>query len=143
MVKAMARSMKRPITPTRAMDPTREIEVPSRSPVPGPRSFFRGLRLFLVGLVMAALLVPSGTFAQPEAKSPKLAAFLSILVPGTGELYAGGHKSSRFFLFTEGAFWAGWGSFKLLSRSRRSTFQSYAAAHAGVQAEGKPAFTSI
>ena len=70
-------------------------------------------------------------------KSPRKAAFLSLLLPGAGELYAGGGRSARFFFFTEGAFWTGLFAFKALASARESTFKSFAAAHAGAQTEGK------
>lgn len=70
-------------------------------------------------------------------KSPRKAAFLSLLLPGAGELYAGGGRSVRFFFFTEGAFWTGLFAFKALASTRESTLKSFAAAHAGAQTEGK------
>ena len=62
---------------------------------------------------------------------------LSILLPGTGELYAGGGRSSRFFLFMEGTFWTGLLTFQFLESTRIDTYRSFAAAHAGVQLKGK------
>lgn len=97
-----------------------------------PHPFTRHLRLALIAL----LLMPALAFAQ--GKSPKKAAFLSILLPGAGELYAGGHKSARFFLFTEGAFWTGLFGFKKLNSARENTFKAFAAAHAGAAVHGKP-----
>jgi hypothetical protein len=90
-------------------------------------------------IALTVALSSGNVFAESAfPKNPKAAAFLSVLVPGVGELYAGGGKSGRFFLFTEATFWVGWAAFKQVSNTRRSTFQSYAAAHSGVQAEGKP-----
>ncbi len=71
------------------------------------------------------------------SKSPRKAAFLSLLLPGAGELYAGGGRSARFFFFTEGAFWTGVFAFKALASARESTFKSFAGAHAGAQTKGK------
>ena len=68
----------------------------------------------LIAILIAALLAPSFAFAQ-SAKSPKKAAFLSILLPGLGERYAGGQKSVKFFFFTEGMFWTGLFAFKKLN----------------------------
>ena len=73
------------------------------------------------------------------AKSPKLAAFLSLVAPGAGQAYAGGEKSARFFLFTEGALWAGNIGFRLLARARDNTFKGFSSAHAGVRPGGKGA----
>ena len=88
-------------------------------------------------IVCACLLSPSVAFAQ-EAKSPKKAAFLSVLLPGLGERYAGGRKSAKFFLFTEGMFWTGVFAFKKLITTRENTFRAYAAARAGATTEEKP-----
>lgn len=89
----------------------------------------------ITGILICTLLAP--TLAHAQVKSPKKAAFLSILLPGVGELYAGGKKSSRFFLFTEGLFWTGLISFKKLNSARVNTFEAYAAAHAGTNLEGR------
>jgi len=88
-------------------------------------------------IVCACLLAPSALFAQ-EAKSPKKAAFLSVLLPGLGERYAGGRKSAKFFLFTEGMFWTGLFAFQKLNTTRENTFRAYAAARAGATTEEKP-----
>lgn len=73
------------------------------------------------------------------SKSPKLAAFMSLALPGAGQAYAGGGGSARFFLFSEGALWAGNIGFRLLARARDNAFQGFAAARAGVRPQGKGA----
>lgn len=73
------------------------------------------------------------------AKSPKLAALLSLVAPGAGQAYAGGGRSARFFLFSEGALWAGNIGFRVLARARDNAFKGFAAAHAGVRPGGKGA----
>ena len=88
-------------------------------------------------LLIALLTGPQAAFASTP-KSPKVAALLSVLLPGAGELYAGGPRSARFFLFTEGLFWTGLIAFRTLNSTRENTFKSFAAAHAGAQTEGKP-----
>lgn len=93
------------------------------------------LKSVAITLLIGALFLPSVAFAQ--TKSPKKAAFLSIVLPGAGELYAGGHKSSRFFLFTEALFWTGLIGFKKLNNARINTFEAYAAAHAGTNLKGR------
>jgi hypothetical protein len=98
-------------------------------------SFTKTIRHTTIALLVGVFLVPSLSFAQ--AKSPKKAAFLSVLLPGLGELYAGGKKSSRFFFFTEGLFWTGLVGFKKLNRARINTFEAYAAAHAGTNLKGR------
>jgi hypothetical protein len=93
------------------------------------------IRSATIALLIGILLMPSMVSAQ--TKSPKKAAFLSILLPGLGELYAGGKKSSRFFFFTEGMFWTGLIGFKKLNHARIHTFEAYAAAHAGTNLDGR------
>jgi hypothetical protein len=88
-----------------------------------------------IAALIACLLMPATAFAQ--TKSPQKAAFLSILLPGLGEWYAGGKKSSRFFAFSEGLFWTGLIGFKKLNRARIHTFEAYAAAHAGTRLAGR------
>ena len=88
-------------------------------------------------IAIAILAGPIATSAQTPPKNPKAAAFLSLLVPGFGELYAGGPRSGRFFLFTEASLWAGLILFEHLETTRRENFTSFAAAHAGLTAEGK------
>ena len=92
-----------------------------------------------VAVLLAAMLVaaPAGAAAAGD-KSPGKASLLSLVLPGMGELYAGGPRSGRFFLFTEGLFWTGMAVFKSLEGARTDTYRSYAALHAGVQLEGKP-----
>lgn len=92
-------------------------------------------RFILLALVIS--LLPFAADAQPTPKNPKAAAFLSLLVPGLGELYAGGPRSGRFFLFTEASLWSGLILFEHLETTRRENFRSYAAAHAGLETDGK------
>ncbi|MBT3604199.1 MAG: hypothetical protein HOE48_21860 [Candidatus Latescibacteria bacterium] len=99
------------------------------------QSFLKRTYSIAIVALIGTMLLPSLTFAQ--VKSPKKAAFLSLLVPGLGEMYAGGKKSSRFFFFTEGLFWTGLIGFKKLNRARINTFEAYAAAHAGTNLDGK------
>ena len=97
-------------------------------------SIKKAIHIVLITVLTMSLTTP----AIAQQKSPKKAAFLSILLPGTGELYAGGHKSSRFFLFSEGVFWTGLFAFKKLNQSRENTFKTFARTHAQTSAENKP-----
>ena len=91
----------------------------------------------LIACTMACLLAPSVAWPR-VAKSPPKAALLSILLPGLGERYAGGRKSAKFFLFTEGVFWTGLFAFQKLNTTRENTFRAYAATRAGATAGKRP-----
>jgi len=93
------------------------------------------MKRYLLTAVLTTALLSSGTHA--ETKNPKAAAFLSLLVPGLGELYAGGPKSGRFFLFTEASLWTGLALLEHLETTRRENFRSFAATHSGLDAEDK------
>ena len=93
-------------------------------------------RTLLITIAVAILAAPHPSLSQTQ-RNPKAAAFLSLIVPGLGELYAGGPRSGRFFLFTEASLWAGLALFEHLETSRRENFRSYAAAHAGLSTDGK------
>ena len=110
---------------------SRPSRTPALSRIPA-RIAFAALLAFLV----QAVCPPSAPAA--ESKSPRTAAVLSLMVPGTGELYAGGRRSGRFFLFTEGLSWVGLFAFRALESSREATYKAYAAAHAGAPTTGKP-----
>ena len=88
-------------------------------------------------LAIALLICLSASCSAQQAKSPGKAALLSLLLPGTGELYAGGSRSGRFFLFTEGAIWTGLLTFQFLESARIDTYRSFAASHAVVDLKGK------
>ena len=95
-------------------------------------------RSLILVLALSLAAIDAVPASAAGVRSPRKAALLSLLIPGTGELYAGGGKSARFFLFTEGAFWAGLFAFRALASARRSTFESYAAAHSRVEPAGRP-----
>jgi hypothetical protein len=94
-------------------------------------------KVLLVMLACLFTACPFSAYAQDTAKSPGKASLLSLLLPGMGELYAGGPRSGRFFLFTEGMFWTGMAVFKSLEDSRTDTYGAHASAHAGIRLGGK------
>ncbi len=73
----------------------------------------------------------------PARKSVGLAAIYSLLLPGMGELYAGGFSSGRYFLAAEGAFWITYAAFEIRGNELRDDARSFAVVHAGVQPAGK------
>ena len=97
----------------------------------------RPSRIVIPLLMIVLLEAPAVGQIAPRPRSPKAAAFLSILAPGLGELYAGGPRSGRFFLFTEATIWAGLALFEHLESARTQNFKSFAAFHTGLDADGK------
>ena len=70
-------------------------------------------------------------------KSKGKAFFLSLLLPGMGERYAGSKKMSYVFLTSEVLLWAGYGSFWTYGQWRKEDYRVFAATHAGVDLAGK------
>ena len=73
----------------------------------------------------------------PGKKSVALAALYSLLLPGMGELYAGGFSSGKYFLVAEGVLWLTYTGFELYGNALRDDARSFAVAHAGVNPAGK------
>jgi len=63
--------------------------------------------------------------------------FLSLALPGMGQLYAGNLKSAKIFWGTEALAWITYGSFRWYGSQKRSDYRAFAAAHAGVSSLGK------
>lgn len=93
----------------------------------------------LLPLVYVLALSTTPLDASNEgSKSPKVAACLSLLLPGLGEVYAGGNRSAHFFFITEGLSLTGLFAFHILNSAHEANFKSFAAAHAGVKTQNKP-----
>jgi hypothetical protein len=75
--------------------------------------------------------------APAERKSPALAAIYSLLLPGMGEVYAGGFSSGKYFLVAEGALWLTFATFEVYGNSLRDDARSFAISRAGVNPKGK------
>ena len=71
-------------------------------------------------------------------KSVTKAAFLSLLLPGAGEIYTGSHTKGKIFLSVETSFWVGFFGFRTHGGWLKKDYKSYAASHAGVNLTGKP-----
>ena len=70
-------------------------------------------------------------------KSPGKAFFLSLLIPGLGELYAGSSLKGKIFLATEAAVWSSFAAFEHYSAWKKRDYELYSVAHADVSLEGK------
>ncbi len=93
---------------------------------------------FVFHAVMTLLLVGAPSAGHARGKSPARAAALSLVLPGLGELYAGGPRSGRFFLVTEGILWTGMATFRFLETYRVDAYRAHAAAHAGIRLRNLP-----
>ncbi|MBI4552370.1 MAG: hypothetical protein HY710_08915 [Candidatus Latescibacteria bacterium] len=71
-------------------------------------------------------------------QSLRKAVFLSLLVPGLGEGYAGDWGRARVFFVAEAAAWTGFTVFRVFGRWRTNDARVYAAEHASVSLGGKP-----
>ncbi len=72
-----------------------------------------------------------------DRKSPGMAAVYSLLLPGMGELYAGGFSTGKYFLIAEGVLWLGYATFDIYGNALRDDARAFAVAHAGVNPSGK------
>jgi len=77
------------------------------------------------------------TDLSQEKKSPALAAIYSLLLPGMGELYAGGFSSGKYFLIAEGALWLTYGAFSVQGSNQQDDARTYAVSRAGILPDGR------
>jgi TM2 domain-containing membrane protein YozV len=75
--------------------------------------------------------------SSPQKKSPTLAAIYSLLVPGMGELYAGGFGLGKYFLIAESGLWLTYAAFDIYGNSLRDDARAFAVQHAGINPAGK------
>ncbi len=107
------------------------------------RNGLRVLVVFLLAEAFAASILFAEPFAVPastEAENPRSvggAFFRSLLLPGWGQHYAGADRASRLFLAAEAALWLGYVGFVSYGDWREQDYRAFAAAHAGVDLEGK------
>jgi len=71
-------------------------------------------------------------------KSPGLAAFASLVVPGLGELYAGRYDIGKYSTIMEASLWVFYAAMEVYSSQVRTDAINYAKVYAGAQVEGKP-----
>lgn len=72
-----------------------------------------------------------------ERKSVALAIAASLLLPGTGEWYAGNMQTGRYLLMAEGSLWLTYSGFYLYGNWIRNDAREFARRHAGAQLGGK------
>jgi hypothetical protein len=114
---------------------------PERPADPLPSGYQSRLHFFQP----TAGLIPVGTRAaagmqeagELETKSPFLASLYSLVLPGMGELYAGGFSSGKYFLIADGVLWLTLVAFELHGNALRDDARAYSVALAGVNPAGK------
>jgi hypothetical protein len=79
--------------------------------------------------------------SQPESEKSKLsmkkALFLSILIPGAGEYYAGSKFKGQVFLGVEAAIWSSFIAYRVYGGWKEDDYMSLASAYGGVNTSGK------
>ncbi len=73
-----------------------------------------------------------------KRKSPGLAAFTSLAVPGLGELYAGRYDVGKYSTIAEVSLWVFYTAVEVYSEQVHNDAISYAKIYAGAQVVGKP-----
>ena len=79
----------------------------------------------------------SSTLDQSVPPSKAKAFFLSFLLPGAGEYYAGSKKMAKIFLGTETLLWSTYFSFRMYGNWKKNDYELFAVSHAGIQPAGK------
>jgi len=72
-----------------------------------------------------------------EPKNRGKAFFMSLLLPGWGQHYAGARTKRNIFFGLEIGMWASYSGFTTYSAWREQDYKTYAATHAGVNLDGK------
>ncbi len=81
--------------------------------------------LFVVLVTMIAVTI------QAETKSVRRAAFMSLVLPGSGEVYTERYKKATFFLSTEVIIWMSYGYFNTEVDNAIDSYKMYAEQYAG------------
>ena len=81
-----------------------------------------------------------GGLSASESGGPSVrkAVFLSLLLPGAGEFYAGDIKSAKSLLGTEALIWTAHLGLREYGRWLREDYRAFARVHAGIDPTGKP-----
>ena len=75
--------------------------------------------------------------SSPEEKSVVLAAGLSLILPGMGELYADNFETGKYFLIADGVLWLTYAGLSLSSGWVQDDADIYITQHAGASLTGK------
>ncbi len=94
-------------------------------------------KIVTVLLVPAFILIMGASPATAAEKSRSTALFLSLVLPGAGQYYAGSPGSAKLFIAAELALWGGYYYNSTMKQSRRDDYLRYARQHAGVDPSGR------
>lgn len=75
--------------------------------------------------------------SAPEQKSVFRSVVYSLILPGMGELYAGGFDNGKYFLMAESGLWLTFASFELYGHWLQNDARRFAASHASASIDGK------
>jgi hypothetical protein len=70
-------------------------------------------------------------------KSPALAFLMSLLVPGTGQVYAGRFDVGKYYMISEASLWLMYASFTIYGNWLLNDAYNFAVIHAGINKNGK------
>ncbi len=95
-------------------------------------------KAFTIILVLSLFLcVTSASEASEKVRSGKVAFFLSVLLPGLGQIYAGDTGGARTFLGLEAAIWSATSAFSIYGGWLEDGYRNFAAAHSGADTRAK------
>jgi len=75
--------------------------------------------------------------SEGERKSPARALVLSLLLPGAGQYYTESKTKAGIFVGAEVSLWAGFFAFRSVGSWKKTDYQNYAVARAGINPDGK------
>jgi len=76
---------------------------------------------------------------KDQKKKTGLAIIYSALLPGMGELYAGGYSSGKYFTIADGILWGGLIGATAYANNQEENYKSFAATNGGADPNGKDA----
>ena len=87
------------------------------------------------------LLLLAGTLLAParnvQGQDSRKAFFLSLILPGAGQYYAGERKAAQSFLCAELGIWTSFAGFRKYAAMRENDYRVFARTHAGASVRGK------
>jgi hypothetical protein len=102
-----------------------------------PASLDLAARASIDALAVAQLDAPASTpGAGADYRSPARAFFLSMLLPGLGQRYAGHPKKAVAFYIGEAALWTSFAVFKIQGNVREEDFENWAQQFASAKVDG-------